>query len=78
MKLRFFGRLRDYAGTGERDVVLPKGVETVGAVRQWLGTDLPDLLQPTVRIALDDRLTVADEPVGEALEISFLPPVSGG
>jgi molybdopterin converting factor small subunit len=47
-------------------------------LRRWLGRDHPALLDPKVRIALDDRLASGDEAIGTAREIAFLPPVSGG
>ncbi|MEO7276454.1 MAG: MoaD/ThiS family protein [Sphingomicrobium sp.] len=57
---------------------LPHDVSTTEAVRQWLGRDHPELLASTVRIALDDCLVQGDQPLGDAAEIGFLPPVSGG
>ena len=77
MKVRFFGRLRDTIGD-EREVTLPPEVENSEHLRAWLGRDHPDLLDPAVRIALDDRMLVATTPLGEARELAFLPPVSGG
>jgi molybdopterin synthase sulfur carrier subunit len=77
MKLRFFGRLRD--AVGEALVVdVPRHVTDSEQVRAWLGRDYPALLDPSVRIALDDRLLVAATPIAGAREIAFLPPVSGG
>lgn len=78
MKLRLFGRLRALAEGGEIDLDLPPGIATTEAFRRWLGRDYPDLLDPRNRIALDDRLALGDEAIGEAREIAFLPPVSGG
>lgn len=78
MKLRFFGRLRDEAGASEHEVDIPAHVSTVSDARQWLSRDVPSLLEPTVRVALDDRLALANDRIGDAREISFLPPVSGG
>ena len=75
--MRFFGRLRDLVGD-EMTVVLPANLGDSEAVRQWLGRDFPALLDPGVRIALDDRMLVGPEPLGDAAEMSFLPPVSGG
>ena len=78
MKLRFFGRLRHLAENGERDFELPPAIESTEGLRASLGRDHPELLDPLVRIAIDDRLSHADEPLGDAREIAFLPPVSGG
>ena len=73
-----FGRLRALVEEGDCRIDLPRDVSTTEAVRQWLGRDHPELLAPTVRIALDDCLVQGDQPLGAATEIAFLPPVSGG
>ncbi|MBA3669227.1 MAG: MoaD/ThiS family protein [Sphingomonas sp.] len=78
MKLRFFGRLRGLADNGERDIDLPPAIESTEGLRALLGRDHPELLDPLVRIAIDDRVAHRDEPLGDAREIAFLPPVSGG
>ena len=77
MRLRFFGRLREEIAD-ELIVDLPGDVRDSEAVRAWLGRDHPALLDPAVRIALDDRMLVAPTMIGDATEISFLPPMSGG
>ncbi len=76
--MRFFGRLRDFFENGECDIELPSEVSTTEAVRRWLGRNHPELLDRSVRIAVDDTLAAGDEPLGAAREIAFLPPVSGG
>lgn len=76
--LRFFGRLRDLGPGDARELDLPPEIASTDALRKWLGRDHPLLLDPSVRIALDDRLTVTNEPLGDAREVAFLPPVSGG
>lgn len=78
MKVRFFGRLRDEAGSAERDVDLPEGIATVEDIRRWLGRDIPQLLEPIVRVAVNDRLAADSDPLRDAHEVSFLPQVSGG
>ncbi len=79
MKLRFFGRLRDAIGTGEVDVDVPRDVTDSDALRTWVGSAYPALLDPSVRLALDDDMVISDcQPLGAAREAAFLPPVSGG
>lgn len=78
MKLRFFGRLREIAEGGECAVDLPAQITSTEALRAWLGQDHPQLLDRSIRIALDDRFATGDEPIAGAAEIAFLPPVSGG
>ena len=63
---------------GERELQLPDEVATAEDARNWLARDYPELLDPRIRIALDDRLAIGDEAIGDAREIAFLPPVSGG
>jgi molybdopterin synthase sulfur carrier subunit len=77
MKLRFFGRLRD-AVSGQMEVDVPRDVTDSEQLRAWLGREYPALLDPSVRIALDDRMLVAATPIAGAREVAFLPPVSGG
>jgi molybdopterin converting factor subunit 1 len=77
MKIRFFGRLRDAIGD-DIEVDVPARITDSDALRHWLARDHPALLDPTVKIALDDRILVAPAPLDGVREISFLPPVSGG
>lgn len=78
MKLRFFGRLRDALGTDEVEVDVPGDVTDSETLRTWLGSDYPALLDPSVRLVLDDTVVVGCQPLGTAREAAFLPPVSGG
>ena len=79
MRLRFFGRLRDAIGTGEVDVDVPRDVTDSDVFRTWVGSVYPALLDPSVRLALDDEMVVTKrQPLGAAREAAFLPPVSGG
>jgi molybdopterin synthase sulfur carrier subunit len=77
MRLRFFGRLRDAIG-GELEVEVPGHVTDSEQLRAWLGAQHPALLDASVKMALDDRILVAPQPIEGAREIAFLPPVSGG
>ena len=77
MRLRFFGRLRDAIG-GELEVEVPGDVTDSDALRSWLGREHPALLDPSVKMALDDRILAAPTLIEGAREIAFLPPVSGG
>ena len=77
LKLRFFGRLRDTIGS-ELDVDLPRHVTDSEQLRAWLGREHAVLIDPSIKIALDDQVLVAPAPIDGAREIAFLPPVSGG
>jgi molybdopterin converting factor small subunit len=77
MKVRLFGRLRDAIGD-EMEVAVPDDVADSEQLRAWLGREHPVLLDPSVKVALDNRIMVAPQPIAGVREISFLPPVSGG
>mgnify|MGYP003295901406 CR=1 FL=1 len=78
MRLTFFGRLRDAIGSAELDRSIPTTVADSESLRVWIGAEFPDLLDPKIRIALDDVLANGAMPVAGAKEAAFLPPVSGG
>ena len=78
MRLTFFGRLRDVVGAGEFDRFLPENVVDSESLRTWIGAEFPDLLDPRVRIALDDIVASGAAPIAGVAEAAFLPPVSGG
>lgn len=83
MKILYFAWLREKAGTAERDLDRPDGVATVADLVDWLkGRDawaadaFADL--SAIRVAVDQEYVGWDHPVGEASEIAFFPPVTGG
>ena len=77
-RLLFFGRLRDSVGTGARSAALPDHVRDTAALRAWLGTEHPELLDPSVRIAVNAEIGPGEAEVADRDEIAFLPPMSGG
>jgi molybdopterin converting factor small subunit len=78
MRLVFYGRLRDAVGTHEVDVSPPANIADSESLRLWIGNDRPAVLDPAVRIALDDVVVSGPAPIADVREIAFLPPVSGG
>ncbi|HEX8239541.1 MAG TPA: MoaD/ThiS family protein [Allosphingosinicella sp.] len=74
MKILFFGRLRDGPPAGP----VPSGVRDTEALRAWLGGDRPELLDTSIRIAVNDEIVPGKQPVEEGDEVAFLPPMSGG
>lgn len=78
MKLVFFGRLRDAVGVHEMTCSPPANVVDTDMLRRWIGAEHLALVEPVVRMAVDDRLVTGPEPIAGAAEIAFLPPVSGG
>jgi molybdopterin converting factor small subunit len=80
MRISYFGRLRGRPGDG-REVAAESG-ETVARLRQRLAASWPDaaddLLSLSVRACVDDRIVGEDFVVGDAGEVAFFPPLSGG
>lgn len=74
MRLLFFGRLREDAPSDP----VPPEVRDTDALRAWLGRDRPELLDASVRIAVNDEMIRGNRALGESDEIAFLPPMSGG
>ncbi len=74
MKILFFGRLGDVAPAGP----VPPGIRDSDALRAWLGRDRPELLDSSVRIAVNDEMILGNRRLVEGDEVAFLPPVSGG
>lgn len=80
MKILFYGRLGEALGR-EVDVDLPGGTDTVAQLRAVLSDRLPDtsgeLLQ-RARACVGDEIVGESYRIGDAREVEFLPPLSGG
>ena len=74
MRIHFFGRLGDGPPAGP----VPPQVRDSDALRAWLGEDRPELLDPSIRIAVNDEMILGKCGLDEGDEIAFLPPMSGG
>ncbi len=80
-KIIYFGRLSDVTGKDEERLDLPSHIETAGALRSWLDQRFEAdgaLMEPSVRIAINSEIIFDDEPLAQAREIAFMPPVGGG
>lgn len=82
VKVLYFAALRDALDCGEETVELPKSVATIGELRDYLAARgaqwAPLTGTKNVRMARNQRIVTADEPVSENDEIAFFPPVTGG
>ena len=78
MKILFLGCLADTAGEHERTLALPPRIIDVEALRDWLGRDIPALLDPTVRVIVNSVLAHRGQSIAADDEVAFFPPVSGG
>lgn len=83
MRLLYFARIREKAGTGEEEVFPPEAVTDVASLVDWLkarggraGAALDDLR--SVRVAVNQQHVGFDHPVGSGDEVAFFPPVTGG
>ncbi len=79
----YFAWLRERAGTGEEQVILPEGVRTVGALIEHLsarggGRAAAFENRQTVRCAVNQDFADPDAPVRPGDEVAFFPPVTGG
>jgi molybdopterin converting factor subunit 1 len=79
--LLFLGRLADSLGQTEQSCDLPPNIRTSTHLRAWLDErhDLNGvLLEPTVRVAINDEIISDPAPLSNTDVIAFLPPVGGG
>lgn len=82
-KALFFGRLREAAGTSEREIALAAPIDLAAFRRLAANGDeeLALLLAgPEIRLAVNEILLPrsADAMIGPGDEAAFLPPFSGG
>ena len=83
VKILYFAWLREKTGLSQEDVALPAEVQTVGELIGWLKQRSPrhELAfgdAKLVRCAIDQEFAGVDARLGNATEIAFFPPVTGG
>lgn len=83
MRLLYFAWVRERIGTGEETVEPPEAARTVADLADWLrrrsaghAAALADLTR--LRAAVDQRFVPLDSELGDASEVAFFPPVTGG
>ena len=80
-KLLYFGRLGDVTGRSEEQLDLPSDIATAGDLRNWLDLRFEAsgaLLEPTVRIAINNEFSFDTSAISNGDEIALMPPVGGG
>ena len=80
-KILYFGRLGDLTGMSEEQLDLPNAIATAGDLRNWLEARFETggaLLEPTVRIAVNNEISLDSTTVSNGDEIALMPPVGGG
>jgi sulfur-carrier protein len=83
MKVLYFAWLRERVGQAEEIVAPPAGVDTVGALMDWLaGRDEAHAFafenRKVVRAAMDQVHVKPTAAIAGAREIAFFPPMTGG
>ncbi|KPK31974.1 MAG: molybdenum cofactor biosynthesis protein MoaD [Betaproteobacteria bacterium SG8_40] len=83
VKVLYFARLREALGKGEEEIVLPEGVDTVGALAGFLrsrgGAWAAELgVGKAVRVAVNQDMAAPETRISGGEEIAFFPPVTGG
>lgn len=81
--LLYFAKVREVIGFDREEVDLPDHVTTPAALADWLSGRGPAYAaaladRTRLRCALDQHMAPFDAPLGEAQEIAFFPPVTGG
>lgn len=83
MRLLYFAWVREKVGKGAEDVALPPDIATIGELIAWLKTRGPEFANAfardeVIRAAIDQSHVRHDARIGNAREIAFFPPVTGG
>ena len=83
MRLLYFAWVKEKAGIAAEDVELPSDVTTVAELMAWLKTRGPELAHAfqrsdIIRTAIDRTHVRHDAAIGNAREVAFFPPVTGG
>jgi molybdopterin synthase sulfur carrier subunit len=83
IKILYFAWLREKTGTGEEDLILPEGVNTVATLIASLrartpGYDQAFAIPKLVRAAVNQVFASPETPLAPGDEVAFFPPVTGG
>jgi molybdopterin synthase sulfur carrier subunit len=83
VKVRYFAWVRERIGKPEEEVDLPAGITTVAELMAWLagrGEQYAHAFENpnVIRAAIDRAHVRADAAIGNAREIAFFPPMTGG
>jgi sulfur-carrier protein len=83
VKLVYFAWVRERVGQPEETVALPAEITTVAELIGWLtgrGEEYAHAFEngPLIRTALDRKHVKHDALIGDAREIAFFPPMTGG
>ena len=83
VKLLYFAWVREKVGRGEETIELSNSITTVADLIQWLSQKGPEYEaafadEAVIRVAINQQHVEHDAEIGDAKEIAFFPPVTGG
>jgi molybdopterin synthase sulfur carrier subunit len=83
MKALYFAWVRERIGIAEEEIAPPPGVTTIAELMTWLhgkgeGYEAAFANKKAIRTALDRTHARHDAALGDAREIAFFPPMTGG
>ena len=83
MKLVYFSWVREKIGTSTEELNLPRGINTVGELLNWLrtrgdGYALAFADTAIIRVAINQEYVGIDASIGADDEVAIFPPVTGG
>ena len=81
--LLYFAWVREKVGVASEELALPTEIATAAGLAAWLAARSPGhaeaFADPTkLRCAVDQEMVATDALIGDAKEIAFFPPVTGG
>lgn len=79
----YFASVKEKVGIGEEYVSPPSGVATVSDLMDWLATRSPQHAsafanRSVIKSAVDQTHVPLSAALGDAREVAFFPPVTGG
>jgi molybdopterin synthase sulfur carrier subunit len=80
VRILYFASLREALGKASEELLLPAGITSAFALRNWLIEEGRVALAQAknLRMAVNQEMVAADVPLAEGDEIAFFPPVTGG
>lgn len=83
MKILYFAWMRERIGHAEEDILVPDGVTTIAELTDHLAGRSPRHAEAfanrrAIKMAIDQRFAPPDTLLGDAREIAFFPPFTGG
>ncbi len=79
LTILYFARVAETMGRSSETLDRPHGVMTLGALADWIEENGGNLgYRAKLRGAIDQQMAGMDTPLGDAREVAFFPPVTGG